>query len=50
MPPPPKVVVPLVVIPMEEFAKCKDDMEKRQFVGNYLYQFVTRRISETNAA
>lgn len=43
-------IVPLVVIPMDEFAKNETDSDKKQFLGNYLFQFVTRRISETDAA
>jgi|TARA_B110000285_G_C15121389_1_gene617376 hypothetical protein len=36
--------VPLVQIPADEFAKCQTDADKKQFLGNYLYQFVVRFI------
>lgn len=37
-------MTPLVQIPAEEFAKCQTDADKKQFLGNYLYQFVVRFI------
>lgn len=35
---------PLVVIPKDEYAKCETEASKKQFLGNYLYQFVVRLI------
>lgn len=37
-------MTPLVQIPADEFAKCQTDADKKQFLGNYLYQFVVRFI------
>lgn len=36
--------VTLVEIPNEEFAMCKSESDKKQFLGNYLYQFVVRYV------
>jgi len=33
----------LVEIPQEEFNKLQDENDKKQFLGNYLYQFVVRQ-------
>jgi hypothetical protein len=33
---------------MEEFNVCSTEAAKKQFLGNYLYQFVTRYIQEMN--
>jgi len=32
---------------MEEFNKLSSDGEKKQFLGNYLYQCVLKRLAET---
>ena len=34
----------MVDIPKDEFEKCQNDGEKKQFLGNYLYQFVVRYV------
>jgi len=34
----------LVVIPDAEFKALANDQEKKQFLGNYLYQFVQRKL------
>ena len=36
--------VALVEIPTDEFEKCQNEVEKKQFLGNYLYQFVVRYV------
>lgn len=33
---------------MEELNKCADENEKKQFLGNYLYQFVTRHVTTSD--
>jgi len=55
MPPPPQPAAPakpvgpvaLVDIPKEEYAKCETETDKKQFLGNYLYQFASRHIAES---
>jgi len=42
-PPAPKPLT-LVELPAEEFAKCATESSKKQFLGNYLYQFVVRHV------
>lgn len=51
-PPPPKPVaskqaIPLVQIPMDQLELCQTDQEKKQFLGNYLYQFTFQKLSKT---
>ena len=50
MPPPPVVVPaapePLLIIPQEEYSKLQTEQEQKQFIGNYLYQFVSRKENE----
>lgn len=36
----------LVYIPMEEFNQISTEEEKKQFLGNYLYQYVLRKIEK----
>ena len=51
MPPPPvEVKEPLVVIPQQEFAKLQNEQEQKQFLGNYLYQFVLRNQKDEGIA
>ena len=40
----PPAKVPLVQIPMAEYNQLSDDSDKKQFLGNYLYQFALYRI------
>ena len=35
----------LVYIPMDDFNKIENENEKKQYVGNYLYQYVFRIVS-----
>ena len=42
--PKPAVKVPLVVIPTAQLQDLANDNDKKQFLGNYLYQFVLRSI------
>jgi hypothetical protein len=50
MPPPPVATAatpePLLVIPQEEYSKLATEQEQKQFIGNYLYQFVSRKENE----
>lgn len=34
----------MVEIPKPEFEKCETETDKKQFLGNYLYQFVVRYV------
>lgn len=34
----------LVYIPMDDFNKIENENEKKQYVGNYLYQYVFRKV------
>jgi hypothetical protein len=36
----------LVVIPQPEFTQLKSEIEQKQYLGNYLYQFVSRKIQK----
>jgi len=42
-------VVPLVQIPKAELAAMQTDQDKKQFLGNYLYQYVLKKI-QSNAS
>jgi len=52
MPPPPSAnskskgneKVALIVIPKELLDACATNEDKKQFLGNYLYQYVLKRI------
>ena len=43
-------VVPLFKLPQTELEACTTEQEKKQFLGNYLYQFVTRYVQEHQKA
>ena len=40
----------LVYIPMEEFNQITSEGEKKQFLGNYLYQYVLRKIEKDESS
>lgn len=40
----------LVYIPMEEFNQISSEEEKKQFLGNYLYQYVLRKTEKDESA
>jgi len=38
----------LIQIPMDKFNQCKTEGDKKQFLGNYLYPFVIRKLKTDN--